>query len=146
MAVSGSAAGVGGGEARTTVRGPLAADASLPRFLAPGDESRLTLSLHNVGGDAGAYTVEMRTEGPVALDGPLPITVDLAKEERRMSEIGLRGPGPAIARIVLHATGPGGLAITRHWRTTGWPPRTHRTRLGTPTPHPARTHPQAATT
>src|SRR3546814_1346797 len=128
MAVAGSAAGVGGGEARTTVRDPLVADASLPRFLAPGDESRLTLSLHNVGGDAGAYTVEMRTERPVALDGPLSITADLAKGERGTSEIGLRGTGAGIGRIVLHATGPGGLAVTRDWRITVRPARPTETR------------------
>jgi len=139
MAVAWSVAGVGGGEAATIVRDPLVAEASMPRFLAPGDESRLTLSLHNVEGEAGSYKVEMRTEGPVALTGTLPVTADLAKDERRTVELGLNGTGAGIGRIVLHATGPGGLDITRDWRITVRPARPAETRLETSQLHPGET-------
>ncbi|MFN4090701.1 MAG: alpha-2-macroglobulin family protein, partial [Alphaproteobacteria bacterium] len=139
MAVAWSALGVGGAAGETIVRDPVVAEASLPRFLAPGDESRLTLSLHNVEGEPGPYSVAIRTEGPLAVDAALPITADLARDERRTFELALNGTGAGIGRIVLQATGPGGLDVTRDWRITVRPARPAETRLETSQLHPGET-------
>ena len=123
MAVAWSRNKVGSGSATLTVRDDLVAEATLPRFLAPGDESRLTLSLHNVSGPDGAYRAALTTEGPLALDAAAPLTADLPQGERRSLTLGLRGAGAGIGRIGLRVTGPGGIDIVRDWSITVRPAR-----------------------
>src|SRR5262249_23635897 len=55
MAVAWDKQSVGSGGGEMIVRDPVVADVNLPRFLAPGDTARATLSLHNVGGRPGDY-------------------------------------------------------------------------------------------
>ncbi len=63
MAVAWSAQGVGQAEADVLVRDPVVITASLPRFLAPGDRSRLLLELTHVKGPAGDMPLEIVAEG-----------------------------------------------------------------------------------
>ncbi len=57
MAMAWTAAGIGHGAADVLVRDPVVVSASLPRFLAPGDRSRLLLALTLVEGDGTEPTV-----------------------------------------------------------------------------------------
>ncbi|KRG70670.1 alpha-2-macroglobulin family protein [Pseudoxanthomonas dokdonensis] len=50
------------------VRAPILAEASLPRVLAPGDRSTLTLDLQNFTGKAGEFAVRIDGEGPLAVE------------------------------------------------------------------------------
>src|SRR5690606_24360267 len=52
---------------------------------------------------------------------------------------GLRGTGAGIGRIVLHATGPAGIDITRDWQITVRPARAVETRLETSQLQPSET-------
>ena len=61
---------MGSSDARLIVRDAVAADVILPRFLAPGDDGRVALSLHNVEGQPGDYRLTMEATGVVALDRP----------------------------------------------------------------------------
>ncbi|MEI8395598.1 MAG: alpha-2-macroglobulin [Rhodospirillaceae bacterium] len=89
------------------VRDALVADATLPRFLAPGDDSRMTVSLHNVEAPAGRYRVEVAGKGPVRVTVPAEGTiVELAREARQSLVLPLTGDGAGIGGIVLTATGP----------------------------------------
>jgi uncharacterized protein YfaS (alpha-2-macroglobulin family) len=65
MAVAFDRTRLGALSTKLTVRDPLVAEATLPRFLAPGDNSALNLSLHNVEAPAGRYRVTVTGEGPV---------------------------------------------------------------------------------
>lgn len=106
---------VGSGDAHLTVRDDLVAEATLPRFLAPGDDSRMTLSLHNVDGQPGAFKVAVQAEGAVTVEG-VPGSVDLTQGQRRSLPLSLRGKTAGIGHIVLKIDGPGGFALTRDWQ------------------------------
>ncbi len=67
MAVAWSKEGVGHGEQDVEVRAPVVVTANLPRFLAPGDTSRLLLDIDNVEGPAGTYDLLVSSEGPVQI-------------------------------------------------------------------------------
>lgn len=53
----------------TTVRAPILAEPSLPRVLAPGDASRVTLDVQNFTGRAGTFRVAVDATGPLAIAG-----------------------------------------------------------------------------
>ncbi|MCR2669564.1 hypothetical protein NSP01_23795, partial [Salmonella enterica] len=49
------------------VRAPILAEASMPRVLAPGDRSTVTLDVQNFTGKPGQFNVKVDTEGPLNL-------------------------------------------------------------------------------
>ncbi|MDI9239651.1 alpha-2-macroglobulin [Lysobacter sp. LF1] len=51
----------------TIVRAPVLAEASVPRVLAPGDRSNVTLDVQNFTGRAGSFKVQVSGEGPVSV-------------------------------------------------------------------------------
>jgi len=57
----------GKADTETLVRAPVVAEASLPRVLAPGDRSTLTLDVHNFSGQAGDFSVQVSGEGPLTV-------------------------------------------------------------------------------
>ncbi|MCA1297253.1 alpha-2-macroglobulin family protein [Stappia indica] len=110
MAVAWSAGGVGHSERDVTVRDPVVMTATLPRFLAPGDASRLLVEIDNVDGGAGDYRIHVDVDGPVSVD--LPDSgrgLTLAKGERQSLRLPLRAGGtPGDASLHLTISGPGG--------------------------------------
>ena len=115
MAVAFDATRVGGGEATMLVRDPLVAQASMPRFLAPGDTSRLTLSLRNLKAPKGNYTAAFAATGAVSIDGDSAITVDLAAGESRVGTIALTGGEPGTGTLSMTLKGPDGTMLDRSW-------------------------------
>ena len=91
----------GATERDTLVRAPLVAEASLPRVLAPGDRSQLTLDLTNLSDADGEFEVRLRAEGPLALERES-ARVALADGAKRTLDFGLR------ARRCLRQRGGGG--------------------------------------
>lgn len=57
----------GSRDRETIVRAPVLAEASVPRVLAPGDRSNVTLDVQNFTGRAGAFKVQVSGEGPVSV-------------------------------------------------------------------------------
>lgn len=57
----------GNKDAETVVRAPIVAEASVPRVLAPGDRSMVTLDVQNFTGKAGAFKVLVEGIGPLAV-------------------------------------------------------------------------------
>ncbi len=107
MAVAFDGTRVGATSKKLIVRDTLVADATLPRFLAPGDDSRMTVSLHNVEAPAGRYLVSVKGLGPVRVTQPTAGTiVDLGREQRRSLELPVSGDGAGIGGVVLTVTGP----------------------------------------
>lgn len=107
MAVAYDRTRLGAGSARMTVRDPLVADSVLPRFLAPGDDSRMTLSLHAVEAPAGRYQVTVTTEGPLSLEGGH-TTVALEREQRQTLTLPLRASAVGIGSVMVSVRGPEG--------------------------------------
>ncbi len=65
MVVAWQGSRIGSASKPAVVRDPLVAEALLPRFLAPGDEARLAVMLHNVDLPAGPVRVAVSASGPL---------------------------------------------------------------------------------
>jgi uncharacterized protein YfaS (alpha-2-macroglobulin family) len=115
MAVAFSRSGVGGAEAALTVRDPVVPDVALPRFLAPGDEGRMTVLVDNRDGEAGDYRFEVAIEGAAKLPDPKPWSFALAVGERKITTIPIAGIAEGTAKLTATLTGPKGLKIVRDW-------------------------------
>ncbi|MFY0682189.1 MAG: alpha-2-macroglobulin family protein [Thalassovita sp.] len=77
MAVAWSETGVGQAETDVLVRDPVVVTASLPRFLAPGDESRLLLEIVHATGPAGRMGLDVTAQGVTLVDAaPSGVTLD----------------------------------------------------------------------
>lgn len=112
MAVAWEGARTGAAALSVPVRDALVAEPALPRFLAPGDEARLAVSLHNVELPAGEARLSFTTTGPVTIEGGTQ-EVALAEGGRGRALFTLRGTGPGVAEITLRAEGPQGFSATR---------------------------------
>ncbi|CUH51642.1 alpha-2-macroglobulin family protein [Shimia marina] len=78
MAVAWSDTAVGQAEADVLVRDPVVVTASLPRFLAPGDESRLLLEFVHAEGPAGRMGLDVVAQGLSLDTSAVPSGLDLA--------------------------------------------------------------------
>jgi uncharacterized protein YfaS (alpha-2-macroglobulin family) len=116
MAVAYSKKSVGSAEQRLYVRDAVAADAVLPRFLAPNDRGRLALSLHNVDGQAGDYRLTVTASGAVSLDKPVAETRRLASGQRELLTWPLVAANDAgFGKVAVDVQGPGNFAVHREW-------------------------------
>jgi uncharacterized protein YfaS (alpha-2-macroglobulin family) len=81
MAVAWSKTGVGQASADVLVRDPVVVTASVPRFLSPGDESRLLLEIVHATGLTGRMGLDVSSQGLTL--GQVPSGFDLATRPRR---------------------------------------------------------------
>ncbi|MEO0780227.1 MAG: alpha-2-macroglobulin family protein [Pseudomonadota bacterium] len=81
MAVAWTDEGVGQAESEVLIRDPVVVTASIPRFLAPGDESLLRLEVVHTEGPAGRMGLDVTTTGLTFLD-QVPSGIDLAEREQ----------------------------------------------------------------
>ena len=116
MAVAFDRHKVGEAEAHLTVRDPVVSDVVLPRFLAPQDQSRLSLSLHNLDGKPGDYRAAFTADGAVAFPGEHERTVTLAAGERQLVAFPIAAGDVGIGTFSLHLSGPDGFAVDRQWQ------------------------------
>lgn len=115
MAVAYDPTRVGSGDAKLIVRDAVATDVILPRFLAPNDNGRVAISLHNVDGQAGDYHLTMEATGVVALDRPFTETRTLALNQRDLLTANLRGTEVGLGKVAISLQGPGGFSVHREW-------------------------------
>ncbi len=90
MAVAWSDKSVGQVEKDTIIRDPVVVTASLPRFLAPGDQSHMLLEITHAEGTAGRMGLDITSSAPV-LSGEVP------------SGLNLEAQGKAVLRIPVTA-------------------------------------------
>ncbi|CAK0754046.1 alpha-2-macroglobulin [Azospirillaceae bacterium] len=108
MAVAWDRERVGSGVGSMTIRDPLVADVTLPRFLAPGDDSRVAISLHNVEGEAGTWSVVVNAKGAVAVPfGQDRYSVALERNARQMLVVPLQGASVGLGSVTVVVNGPG---------------------------------------
>lgn len=81
MAIAWSPRAVGQAERDVIVRDPVVVTASLPRFLAPGDQSRLLLEIVHADGPAGRMGLDVTADG-LTLGDAIPSGFDLAEGEK----------------------------------------------------------------
>ncbi|MCW3477631.1 alpha-2-macroglobulin family protein [Limobrevibacterium gyesilva] len=123
MAVGWQGSRVGAASMDVTVRDPLIAEPLLPRFLAPGDETRLSVLLHNLDLPAGEAAVVVSVEGPLELGGPDRLAANLAPGAQAIPVTTLRATGAGRGVIRLDVTGPGGFRVQREAAITVRPAR-----------------------
>lgn len=129
MAVAWNGEALGAAEAAVTVRPPLVADLTMPRFLAPGDTARLRLRLTNLEAPAGAYRVALGTRGPLAAVPARAEIADLAAGATAEAVVELTAAATTGEGAVdLAVSGPGGFALNRSFALPVRPDRPHVTR------------------
>ena len=114
MAVAWTANGVGQAEADVLVRDPVVVNAALPRFLAPGDSTRLQLDIVHASGPAGRMGIEIASDAGLQLDtSALPSEIDLATGATQRITVPLTAgqPGDPTLRVAL--TTPDGTRLEK---------------------------------
>ncbi|WP_293682031.1 alpha-2-macroglobulin, partial [uncultured Phenylobacterium sp.] len=97
---------VGGASKPLTVREPVVAELSLPRFMAPGDRAFATLELHNVEGRPGDYTAQVTGKGGFLAS--LRQLFRLPLGQRAIQRVAFDAPRTAgVGQVGFRVTGPG---------------------------------------
>ncbi len=112
MAVAWSPTGVGQAEAEVLVRDPVVLSASLPRFLAPGDRSRILVELTHAAGPAGVMGLSLDAEGLDA-GSAAPQPVELAAGGRAALSLPLAAGATGSHRLDLALATPDGRVLTK---------------------------------
>jgi uncharacterized protein YfaS (alpha-2-macroglobulin family) len=95
----------------------------MPRFLASGDDSELSLTIQNVGGAAGRYEVGLVADGAVTLAETPAIGHGLGVGASAASRVKIKAVGSGEGRIAMSVTGPGGFRLDRDLRIGVRPPQ-----------------------
>jgi uncharacterized protein YfaS (alpha-2-macroglobulin family) len=111
MAVAWSKTGVGQASADVLVRDPVVVTASLPRFLSPGDESRLLLEIVHATGPSGRMGLDVSAAG-VTL-GTVPSGFDLADKAKAVFEVPVTAGAVGVHTINVSLTTPDGKVLKK---------------------------------
>ncbi|MFY0310934.1 alpha-2-macroglobulin family protein [Leisingera sp. D0M16] len=115
MAVAWSGKAVGQAEADMLVRDPVVVTASLPRFLAPGDESRTRIEIVHADGPAGDMQLTATTAGGLTL-GTLPAAVTLAEQGKTVLDLPVTAETVGDHELALTLTTPDGQELRQTLR------------------------------
>jgi uncharacterized protein YfaS (alpha-2-macroglobulin family) len=141
MVVAWDGARIGAASKPMTVREAVVAEALLPRFLAPGDEVRLPVLLHNIELPAGEVVATLTASGAIELAGPARLAQSLATGARATPATALRATVAGEGVLRLAVTGPDGFAKQREARITVRSSRAPVTDVATRTLAPGETAP-----
>ncbi|MBH1974392.1 MAG: alpha-2-macroglobulin family protein, partial [Rhodobacteraceae bacterium] len=111
MAVAWSKKGVGQANADVLVRDPVVVTASLPRFMAPGDQSRLLLEIVHATGPSGRMSLDVSSAGLKL--GQVPSGFDLADNAKATFSVPVTAEGVGIQTINVSLTTPDGKVLTK---------------------------------
>ncbi|MFC7705858.1 alpha-2-macroglobulin family protein [Plastorhodobacter daqingensis] len=111
MAVVWSDRAVGQAEADVVVRDPVVVQATLPRFLAPGDSGRLLLDLSHLSGPAGEMALEILATGLEI--GAHPDRITLAEGAAARVAVRLAAPEAGVYEVEIALTPPDGERLTQ---------------------------------
>lgn len=105
MAVANDRQRLGFAERAVKVKRPLVVESTLPRFLAPGDQSSITIQLFNETGADQSVQLRVTSGGPLSIDHP-DRTFQLAANQMRTETLELRAgdtPGRGLCTIEMIA-------------------------------------------
>ncbi|MDR3536978.1 MAG: alpha-2-macroglobulin [Acetobacteraceae bacterium] len=123
MAVAWSGPKLGAASTDILVRDPLVAEPLLPRFLAPGDQVRMTVLLHNLDLPGGEDAATVSVDGPLSISGDPRLAATLAPGAQALPFTMLTATGAGRGIIRLDVTGPAGFHIQRETAITVRPAR-----------------------
>ena len=115
MAVAWSGKAVGQAERDVIVRDPVVVTATLPRFLAPGDESEMLLEIIHADGPTGRMGLDVSATG-LSLAGAVPSGLELGQDEKAVLRLPIIAgeAGDHALRVAL--TTPDGQQLTKALR------------------------------
>jgi alpha-2-macroglobulin len=113
MAVTWSGTKLGAAATDIYVRDPLIAEPLLPRFLAPGDQTRITVLLQNLDLPAGEQVATVSVDGPLKVDGEARLAATLAPSAQALPTALLTATGAGRGIIRLDVAGTGGFHVQR---------------------------------
>ena len=111
MAVAWSAKAVGQAHADVLVRDPVVVTASLPRFMAPGDSTRMLLEIVHATGPSGRMGLDVTASG-VTL-GSVPSGIDLGDQAKTVFAVLVTAGVEGIQTITVALTTPDGKQLTK---------------------------------
>ncbi len=111
MAVAWSKTGVGQASADVLVRDPVVVTASLPRFLSPGDKSRLLLEVVHATGPSGRMSLDVTADGLTL--GTVPSGFELGDQAKAVFEVPVTAVAVGIHTIDISLTTPDGKVLKK---------------------------------
>ena len=111
MAVVWSKKGVGQATADVLVRDPVVVTASLPRFMSPGDQSRLLLEIVHATGPSGRMGLDVSSNGLTL--GAVPSGFDLGDKARAVFAVPVTANSVGIQTIDVALTTPDGKVLKK---------------------------------
>jgi uncharacterized protein YfaS (alpha-2-macroglobulin family) len=121
MAVAWSRDRIGHGAADVTVRDPVVAIATLPRFVLIGDRTAMQIEVDNVEGPAGDYQVSVEAGGPVQLGTAAPQTLSLRAGQRNRLSVPLTASAAGTADLKVRVAGPDNFTMERNYHLAARP-------------------------
>ncbi|MFC3612682.1 alpha-2-macroglobulin family protein [Lutimaribacter marinistellae] len=112
MAIAWSDTGVGQAEAEMLVRDPVVVSATLPRFLAPGDSTRIRLEVTHADGPSGRMTLTLSEPAGLQLDGQ-PRSFTLADGAKTVFDLPVSAQDVGDPVIELTLTTPDGRELSQ---------------------------------
>ncbi|UXF75630.1 alpha-2-macroglobulin family protein [Stenotrophomonas maltophilia] len=101
-------------DVETVVRAPILAEASMPRVLAPGDRSTVTLDVQNFTGKPGQFNVKVESEGPLNLgEGSRSVQLNADAKTTLSFPLSAR-EGHSVAKVRVRVDGNGFKADRRY--------------------------------
>ena len=112
MAIAWTDTAVGQADAELLVRDPVVVTASVPRFLQPGDRSRLLLEITHAEGPVGEMALSVGAEG-LALASSGTARLSIAEGETIRTEVAFAAIAAGTHRLVVEVVTPGGEVLTK---------------------------------
>ena len=113
MAWAWSKTGVGHSETDVIIRDPVVVTASLPKFLAPNDESSLRLDIAATDAPSGTYTLAVTGNDPVSIGGGESQQIELTSGETTTVTLPLTAAAPGEGAIDIALSGADGIAVSQ---------------------------------
>ncbi|WP_299684958.1 alpha-2-macroglobulin family protein [uncultured Tateyamaria sp.] len=111
MAVAWSAQGVGQAQTEVVARDPVVISAALPRFMAPGDQSRVQLEFVHAAGQAGQMDLSVTASGISV--GQAPAQIDIAQSGTLRVALPIRANAVGDHSITAVLTTPDGTTLRK---------------------------------
>jgi uncharacterized protein YfaS (alpha-2-macroglobulin family) len=126
MAVAWAAHKLGAASSQMIIRDPVVTQVALPRFLAPGDRARLAVTINNLEGPAGDYTLKMTATGAGNFATPVERVIPLKTGANFSDGFILATSTVGNAAIHLDLTGPDNLRLARNFTIGVRPAQTYQ--------------------
>ncbi|MGP0089242.1 MAG: alpha-2-macroglobulin [Xanthobacteraceae bacterium] len=123
MAIAWSKDKVGRAVGDVVIRDPVVVTATLPRFLLTGDLSTIQIDLDNVEGQAGAYDLHVKADGPFTIGAEKGNgqALALASKQRWKESVPITATAAGTGTVAVRVTGPGGFQLERSYVLTAKP-------------------------